>query len=218
VLPGALFSPWMAIYQLQLELAAMRRADVLVGDFGYDRAREVLEAPEEEHWRVLTEDAQALWEARGAREHRRVSIVAKSLGTRQAAALLERGVLPEGVSIVWLTPTLKSPRVRAASAACGRSLWIAGTADPHYMAEGWREVTSRPGARGLLVEGVGHGLDDPVDPRRTLRALESMVEATDEWLYEGSRDAATEGPNPAGSPGGSGDDAGAPSRPTAERL
>jgi hypothetical protein len=181
LLPGALFSPWMAIYQLLLELAAMRGADVLAGDFRYDR--EVLEAPDADHWRILGDDAEALWEARGAA--RRVSIVAKSLGTRQAAALLERGVFAEGVSIVWLTPTLRSGRLRTASAGGARSLWIAGTADPHYTKEGWREVTTRPGSRGLLLEAVGHGFDDPADPRRTLRALGSMVEATDGFLFGG---------------------------------
>jgi hypothetical protein len=85
------------------------------------------------------------------------------------------------VDVVWLTPTLGSDRLRAARHA-GRSLWIAGDADAHFQRAGWDEVTSRPRAEGLLLEGAGHGMERD-DPYQTLEAWRATIGAIDRFLF-----------------------------------
>lgn len=66
--------------------------------------------------------------------------------------------MPPGARLVWLTPLLERPEVRAAIAAhAATSLVVIGTQDGQYRPEWITELTGA-GVRVLVLDGVNHGL------------------------------------------------------------
>ncbi len=181
VFPGYVFEPQMAVYQLIAQLARQQERDLVVGRFGYDRDEVFDDLDEAEGWEALGHDAAKLIEQAEAGRYARVDILGKSLGTQQVAWLLDNQRVAVNVPVVWLTPTLQHPQVLAAAERPARSLWVQGTADPHWSGDAWDQVVGVPGATGRLIPHVGHGLDVPDAPRASLAAWEVLVDTLEDW-------------------------------------
>lgn len=112
----------------------------------------------------------------------RVLVVAKSLGTRAAPVVMEKGW-----DAVWLTPLLNDDAVVAAIAASnGRQLLVGGTADDLA----WdHDVAVRLGSTGcdvLEVEDADHAMFVAGDAVRTAEVHLDVTRAVDEFLAGGA--------------------------------
>ncbi|XXX77268.1 hypothetical protein WMF30_00650 [Sorangium sp. So ce134] len=67
-----------------------------------------------------------------------------------------RALAVEGVSVAaWLTPTLRTPELTAQLRAwSGRSLVVAGDADPHFDREILAELKGRGDVTSVIVPGL----------------------------------------------------------------
>ncbi|ALW87905.1 hypothetical protein [Deinococcus actinosclerus] len=133
-----------------------------------------MDAPQEEQLAWLREDVRAAYHAilpgRGG-----ACVVAKSIGTLGLTLLLHGGAVPPGARLVWLTPLLERPEVRAAIAAhAATSLVVIGTQDGHYRPEWITELTGA-GVQVLVLDGVNHGLQVEGDVVGTLGALHALM-------------------------------------------
>jgi hypothetical protein len=91
-------------------------------------------------------------------QYKRVTWVAKSIGTLLVGAMLER--MPSHHELVGLTPLLRVERLRHALINYPhRSLMVIGSSDPQFDPE-FLELLKRKGkCQSLVLEGVNHGLE-----------------------------------------------------------
>lgn len=113
-----------------------------------------------------------------ATEPRRVTFIAKSLGTI-ALANIEVD-LPSSVDVVeaiWLTPLFGRDDVRSGAIARGwRSLIVAGAADPYHDQDGHAAVSEAIAAQSLVLPGADHSLEVEGDIRATLEGHRRLVD------------------------------------------
>ncbi|WP_437813545.1 hypothetical protein [Sorangium sp. So ce1078] len=113
----------------------------------------------------------------------RVTLVGKSLGTIALATLATSGELRGHVEAAWLTPTLKTPeltsRLRGWS---GRSLVVAGDADPHFDRDILAELEGQGDITSVIVPGADHALETPDGPTANLGILTRVMDALDRFV------------------------------------
>ena len=114
-----------------------------------------------------------------ARAPRRVTFVAKSLGTivvALAGHAMTLGV--PAVDAIWLTPTFGVETIRDAAIARGwRSLVVSGSADPWYDRQAMEHLVAAVGGETLTIEGADHSLIIDGDVFATIEGLRRLAEA-----------------------------------------
>ena len=157
--------------------------DVLRVESTYNQDLAFAAADETERSRWVTADAHAAWEAGLAQStYTSAIVVGKSLGTLAMPALFAAPAPDDReVRSVWLTPLLSEPPVTETIARLGsRALVAIGDADPHYDAEVIRQLEAT-GVRMLVAPGAEHGLDLPGDVVGSVRVLERVIAAINEF-------------------------------------
>jgi pimeloyl-ACP methyl ester carboxylesterase len=135
--------------------------------------------------RLLT-DIQATYEALlKQQDYKRITFIGKSLGTRAMGHLLTNSPLPDKVKALWLTPLLKDARLKEQMKQFGGpSLFISGTADPHYDAECMKEVQEATKGRVVLVDEGDHSLNIKDDIKRSIQELEKVISSIKTFISE----------------------------------
>ena len=112
-------------------------------------------------------------------EHaRRVTVVAKSLGTVALAHLHAEAFQGSETDAIWITPLFPLPEVRRGAVSVGlRSLLVAGTADSAHHGEFHEEVRSALSADSLLLAGADHSLEVPGLPLESVARLRELTDA-----------------------------------------
>lgn len=176
VLPGSAYPALGAA--IRLPVLALEAAGAETAEIGYpndpddDRSSEAFHRGVAEQVRDATAGA------------RRVTFVAKSLGTMALATLDKSDVGVALVDAIWLTPLFGEPVVRAGAIDHGwRSLLVAGGADRYHDASSHEAVRNALGARSLLLEGADHALEVPGDPLATVDRLRQLTEAAVEFRW-----------------------------------
>ena len=184
LLPGFGYTLDMPLFYYAENLLLERGWDVLRVEYAYNRhpAYQSLPEPERERW--LFEDATAAWRAGlGQRAYERVVLIGKSLGTLAMGHLLTATEPPPTVGAVWLTPLLsKEPLRQQIRGYGGPSLFVIGTADPHFDPVVLEEMQVATIGEAVVVRNADHGMDIPGDPIASVRAVERVVEALGRFL------------------------------------
>lgn len=109
---------------------------------------------------------------------RRITFVAKSLGSAVLSSLTKDQCGSAQVESIWLTPLFNEAWVRTGAIQLGwKSLLVAGDADPYHDPQGYEEVRRALGAESLILRGANHSLEIPNAPESTVAALSDLVEA-----------------------------------------
>ncbi len=173
--PGRRYGPEMPLLRYPALGLAQLGADVHVVD--YPQVLVETASPTEDEWAQAMEFVDRAVAARieGAA---RVTLVAKSLGTR-VVARLARGGLPAQTAAAWLTPIFVDPPTVAAAAAATswRSLYAYGSADPSCDASVLRDIVASTRGTVVRIDGGDHGLEVDGDVEATLRALLQVTSA-----------------------------------------
>ncbi len=116
-------------------------------------------------------------------ESARVTVIAKSMGSRvvvQISDLLDRF---GDVSVVWLTPLFGDPGIRDAAIRCGwRSLIAFGDEDPAHDEAGVAAVSHALKPSIVRIAGADHALEIPGDLHATMSGLRDVAVAVQEFL------------------------------------
>lgn len=102
-------------------------------------------------------------------------LLGRSLGTYQMACVLEHQAIHPN-QVIWQTPSLyeKWPII----GSCGiPGFGIIGTLDQRYRAA----IPHFPPDR-IVIDGADHAMEVPGDVVQSIRILEKVIRATDEWL------------------------------------
>jgi hypothetical protein len=108
-------------------------------------------------------------------------VIAKSLGTRAMAQLLEQRPALRTATCVWLTPIFAdNAMMDAIQRYQPPSLFVAGTDDPSYDEERLKTTLAATGGRSLLIEGANHSLELKNDVRASLAVIPRLLDALDQ--------------------------------------
>ena len=184
LLPGLGYTLDMPLFYYAENLLLERGWDVLRVEYAYNTRPEFQALPKPERDRWLLADATAAWRAGlGQRPYERVVLIGKSLGTLAMGHLLTMADPPPNLGAVWLTPMLSVERLRQQiSRYGGPSLFVIGTADPHFEPVVLEKMQVATTGEAVIVKNADHGMDIPGDPIASVRAVERVVEALGRFL------------------------------------
>jgi hypothetical protein len=183
--PGYGYRATMPLLYYPERLLVARGADVLRVEYAYDRQPEFRRMDQAQRDRWFYGDVRAVCDAGLAqRLYERVTLVGKSIGTQAIGHLLEVEERLSRAEYVWLTPLLRDLLLRA-QIERGRphSLFVIGTADPHYSLSALSEAEDATGGQSVVVEGADHSLEIGGDILRSLHAMEQVMGALERFLY-----------------------------------
>jgi hypothetical protein len=174
-----------ALYYTGLALRAAG-ADVCAVDTHY-ASPAFQSLPDAEQIRRMAQDAEAAWRTVAAqRDYTRITLVGKSLGTLALGHLLASQPVLRGADFIWLTPLLRLDALFAQiTAAPQRALFVIGDADPHYHPARLAEAVRLTGGRSLILPGAHHGLEVEGDVLASVRQMEQIVRAVEEFVRAG---------------------------------
>ncbi len=183
LLPGFGYTLDMPLFYYAEDLLLERGWDVLRVEYAYNKHPEFQFLREQERERWLLADATAAWRAGlGQRTYERVVLIGKSLGTLAMGHLLTT-TDHASIGAVWLTPLLGEKRLREQIRQYGGpSLFVIGTADPHFDPVVLEEMQVATIGEAVVVRNADHGMDIPGDPIASVRAVERVVEALSRFL------------------------------------
>ena len=105
------------------------------------------------------------------------------MGTLAMGHLLATDARLQQAQCVWLTPLLRDERLRARiKQAKPRSLFVIGTADPHYAPVHLAEVEQATQGQSVVIEGANHSLEIAGHVVQSLQALEQVIRALEGFL------------------------------------
>ncbi|MDF2762600.1 MAG: hypothetical protein K0S83_1334 [Thermomicrobiales bacterium] len=184
LLPGFGYTLDMPLFYYAQNLLLERGWDVLRVEYAYNTHPEFQTLPEMERNQWLLADTTAAWRAGlGQQTYDRVVLIGKSLGTLAMGHLLTMADPPPNVGAVWLTPLLAEERLRQQiSQYGGPSLFVIGTADPHFDPVVLEKMQVATIGEAVVVRNADHGMDIPGDPIASVRAVERVVEALSRFL------------------------------------
>jgi predicted alpha/beta-hydrolase family hydrolase len=184
LLPGFAYTLDMPLFYYAEKLLLERGWDVLRVEYAYHKCPEfqTLSKPERDRW--LLADTTAAWRVGlGQRAYERVVLIGKSLGTLAMGRLLTLADPPPTVGAVWLTPLLSSERLgQQISQYGGPSLFVIGTADPHFDPVVLEKMQVATIGEAVVVTNADHGMDIPGDTIASVHAVERVVEALGRFL------------------------------------
>ncbi|NNE96333.1 MAG: hypothetical protein HKN24_09925 [Acidimicrobiales bacterium] len=116
-------------------------------------------------------------------EFDRMTVIAKSMGTRVVVEIADMLDRVEDLSIVWLTPLFGDRGIRDGAIGSGwRSLIVFGDQDPFHNEAGVTEVSQALQAPVVRVSGANHALESPGDVIATISGLREVTSAVQEFL------------------------------------
>lgn len=179
LLPGFGYTCDMPLFYYAENLLTERGWDVLRVEYAYSRNPEFRQASDAERERWLFADVEEAWRAGLAqRTYADVALIGKSLGTRAMGHLVTTDDSSNIARTVWLTPLLGQARLRGQiEQSTASSLFVIGTADPHYDPAVLERLVAATGGEAVVVDGADHGMDIPGDPVASVQGLERIVAA-----------------------------------------
>lgn len=113
----------------------------------------------------------------------RVTVIAKSLGTRMLTRVADLFDGVDPLSVIWLTPLFGDPDVARVAVELGsRSLIVVGEDDPLHDPSATTGVARALGAPVVALTGADHALEVPGDARATLTGLQTVTIETLHFL------------------------------------
>jgi dienelactone hydrolase len=184
VLPGQGYTAHMPVLYYPTRLLVNRGADILSVEYDYYHKPAFGKISGVERSRWLFADATAALEAGlGQRPYEQIVLVGKSLGTLAMGHLITTDARLAQASCIWLTPLVRNETLRQQIAqAKPRSLFVIGTADPHYDAAGLAKVIKATKGHSLVIESANHSLEIANNIPESLRAMEQVVQAVATFL------------------------------------
>jgi hypothetical protein len=185
IFPGLGYTAHMPLLFYSRELMLSLKAEVLAVEYNYNSS-DFLALDGRERMRRLFTDIQAAYEALlKQRAYKQITFIGKSLGTRAMGHLLTNEPLPATIKAMWLTPLLKDARLREQmKQSRGRSLFISGTADPHYDAEYMKEVQEATKGHVVLVEEGDHSLNIKDNVTKSIQELAKVIDSIKTFITE----------------------------------
>ena len=111
-------------------------------------------------------------------------LVGKSLGTLAIGHLLDTFSNTRRSTVIWHTPLIKMPHlVRQITKHKPHSLFVIGTADPHYDREVLGEVKAATSGRLIVIEEANHSMEVPGGVEDSLKVMTEIIDGIRQFLW-----------------------------------
>jgi predicted alpha/beta-hydrolase family hydrolase len=184
LLPGVGYTVHMPLlYYPMLELVG-RGADVLRVETMYVRQSGFgkLSPADRARW-VFADAIAACSVALAQRAYTRITLVGKSLGTMTMGYLLTSEARLAHANAIWLTPLLWNDVLRSQiQQTSPNSLFVVGTADPHYNPALLSEVETATDGQSVVIEEGNHSLEIQGDVLGSIQAIDTVMRAVKAFL------------------------------------
>jgi hypothetical protein len=184
LLPGVGYTVHMPLlYYPMLELVE-RGADVLRVETIYVKQSgfEELSPSDRARW-VFADAIAACGVALAQRSYEHITLVGKSLGTMTMGYLLTSEARLARARAIWLTPLLWNDVLRSQiQQTSPRSLFVVGTADPHYSPAFLSEVVKATGGESVVIDDVSHSLEIKGNVLASIQAIDKVMRAVQKFL------------------------------------
>ena len=182
ILPGYRHSVDMADLHYAGRILLEGGTDLLQIEYAYNRT-DFMQQSNSEQDKWISSDVSAICDAALAyRSYDQITLVGKSLGTLAMGHLLDDNRF-QNATCVWETPLLTvewlCSRIEQAHP---RSLFIFGTADKFYKPDILEHLVAVTHGRSVIIEGAHHGLEISGDISKSLKGLNQIVQALQEFL------------------------------------
>jgi hypothetical protein len=166
------------------QLLVQSGADVLLVGYNYSQQPDFRSASVDDRDLWLRTDTIAAYKAALAQgDYERVTLVGKSIGTRAMGQLFASQERLPSPQCVWLTPILGNEHLCAQiRERPHRPLFVAGTADSHYVPAKLAEVQQATGGETLVIENADHSLEISGDIVESIRVLERIMVEIEKFL------------------------------------
>ena len=182
ILPGYRYPAEMAPLHYAGRVMLEQGADVLRVDYAYNRTDFTKQSENKQAEWISTDVFAACETGLSQRSYKKITLAGKSLGTIAMGHLLADERFQKAACI-WLTPILAVEWLRSRIEQFRpRSLFIIGTEDQFYKPDHLKHLEAVTNGRAVVIEGVDHSLEIPGDIQKSLRALNQMVEAFQEFF------------------------------------
>jgi len=184
ILPGRDYTAHMPLLFYPTLTLLNRGVDVLRLDVHYLKRDEFQALEMNQQLRYLFAEVETAYQMGMAQgDYQQVTLVGKSLGTLAMGHLLTTASLPARVNAIWLTPLVRFDFLREQiKTFAGHSLFVIGTADPHYDAQRLAEVQQATQGEVVIIEDADHGMNIAGDLSGSIKALDKIVQAVDAFL------------------------------------
>ena len=185
ILPGYRYSVDMPPLHYTQRILLDQGADTLSVDYVYSRT-DFMKQPENKRDEWISADIFAACNTiLSQHPYEKITLVGKSLGTIAMGHLLADRRFQQA-SCIWLTPLLTTDRLRTRIEQIHpRSLFVIGTADQFYQPGLLHQLESTTNSHALVIQDADHSLEIPNDIQKSLTALNLMIQAIQDFLYEG---------------------------------
>jgi len=187
LLPGVGYTVHMPLlYYPMLELVA-RGADVLRIETIYVKQSgfEELAPADRARW-VFADAIAACSVALAQRPYEHITLVGKSLGTMTMGYLLTAEARLTHARAIWLTPLLWNDVLRSQiQQTSPRSLFVVGTADPHYNPVFLSEMVKATGGESVVIDDANHSLEIKGNVLASVQAIDKAMRAVQKFLDAG---------------------------------
>jgi len=180
--PGLNYTCDMPLLYFLTSLLTNHQMDVLQVRTDYTgTAFQSLSRQEQDNW--FAADAQAaIQSVYPSLGYAKVLLVGKSIGTLALAHLVDSELL-HTTAMLWLTPLLHNPwLVEQACQVQGPALFIGSRGDHSFDEKVMAYIQRKISCDTLILEGANHGLEYPGSWRKSLKALENILEYTESFL------------------------------------
>jgi len=161
-----------------------RGADVLHVKYGYNQQQGFRNLDEDERERWIAGDVTAACDVVvGQRSYAEVTLIGKSIGTRAMGCVLTTDERFANARAVWLTPLLRSERLRAQVKQWGqRSLFVIGTADPEYDQACLADARVATGVEVVVIDGADHSLEIAANVLASVDTMRTIMQEIEAFL------------------------------------
>lgn len=186
IYPGWGYTAQMPLLYYCINLMLSQKADVFTVDYEYNKRADFqsLNDKDKSHW--FFTDVQAAYRS-FVRQHtyKQILFIGKSIGTRAVGYLMTKEMIHASTKAVWLTPLLKDEKLRGEMKQYGgKSLFICGTADPHYDAKYMTEIQETTKGQVLLVNNADHLLNFKGDVNRSIYELGNVIDNIKTFAFD----------------------------------
>ena len=182
--PGMGYTSHMPLLYYSAQIMLQAGADVLQLEYQYNRRKDFMALAGEARKRWLTTDTSSAYKAivkKGS--YTESTVIGKSIGTRAMGHLFTKEQRLERTKAVWLTPVLRSDALREQIKEWGqRSLFVIGTADPHYDDSFLNEIQKATGSEILIIEGADHSMEIEGNLPASLKAMEKIIRTLQKFV------------------------------------
>lgn len=177
LLPGMGYTSHMPLLYYPALIMLDMGSDMLRLEYEYNRRQAFMELPGEERkkW-LLTDVTNASYHVLKKGPYKDITIIGKSIGTRAMGYLLKEEDDFKQARAIWLTPVLRSETLREQIKECEQtSLFVIGTADPHYDQTYLDKIQRARKGEVLVIEGADHSLEIKGDILASLGIMERVI-------------------------------------------